>query len=129
MSVLRLSTLALSLSLISGCGTLWPSTPEVKTVEIQKKEVARTPLNLSEPSPLKPRSMNWFIVTPENVDSVWEKLKNQNTDLVLIGLTDDGYESLAMTIAEIRNYIASQKSIIKQYKEYYEPKKEEQTKK
>ena len=123
MSVLRLSILLTSLSLISGCASFWPfgSKSEVKQVEIQKKEVERTRLDLPMPPPLKAREMQWFVVTPENIDQVWAKLKEQNVDLVVFALTDDGYQELAMTMAEVRNYIASQRAIIVKYKEYYEP--------
>jgi hypothetical protein len=115
----------LSLSLISGCASLWPfsSKSEVKEVQIQKKEVERTRLDLPVPPPIKAREMQWFVVTPENIDQVWVKLKEQGTDLVVFALTDDGYQELAMTMAEVRNYIASQRAIIVKYKEYYEPTK------
>ena len=130
MSVLRLSILLTSLSLISGCASFWPfgSKSEVKQVEIQKKEVERTRLDLPMPPPLKAREMQWFVVTPENIDQVWAKLKEQNVDLVVFALTDDGYQELAMTMAEVRNYIASQRAIIVKYKEYYEPAKTSDTK-
>ena len=131
MSVLRLSTLILSLSLISGCASIWPfgdKTPEVKPIEIQKKEVERTRLNLPEQTPLKTRELKWIVITPENAETVWKKLKESDTDLVLIALTDDGYQELAMTMAEIRNYISSQRTIIIKYKDYYEPPKNTDTK-
>ena len=67
--------------------------------------------------------MHWVIITPENAEEVWKKLKEENTDLVLFGLTDDGYEQLSITMAEIRNFIAQQRTIIIKYKEYYEPPK------
>lgn len=123
MSVLRLSILLTSLSLISGCASFWPfgSKQEVKEVQIQKKEVERTRLDLPFPTPLKAREFDWFVVTPENIDEVWAKLKEQGVDLVVFALTDDGYQELAMTMAEVRNYIASQRAIIVKYKEYYEP--------
>ena len=115
----------LSLSLISGCASLWPfsSKSEVKEVQIQKKEVERARLDLPVPPPIKAREMQWFVVTPENIDQVWVKLKEQGTDLVVFALTDDGYQELAMTMAEVRNYIASQRAIIVKYKGYYEPTK------
>lgn len=126
-NALRWLILVSSLSLISGCASLWPfgSKSEVKTVEIQKKEVERTRLNLPDLPPLKAREFNWLVVTPENIEQIWTKLKEQNVDLVIFALTDDGYQELAMTMAEVRNYIASQRSIIIKYKEYYEPVKEE----
>jgi hypothetical protein len=41
--------------------------------------------------------------------------------MVLFGLTDDGYEMLAFTMAELRNFIAQQRAITTKYREYYEP--------
>lgn len=129
MNALRSSILVSSLFLISGCASLWPfGQKEVQTIEIQKKAVERSPLALPQPSPLKAREFEWIVVTPQNIDEVWNKLKERNVDLVLFALTDDGYQELAMTIAEVRNMIASQKAIIIKYKEYYEPSKETNTK-
>jgi hypothetical protein len=65
------------------------------------------------------------LITPQNAEEVWAKLREKNADLVLFGLTDDGYEELSMTMAELRNYIAAQRQVIIKYKEYYEPKKDE----
>jgi len=123
-NVHRLLILLLPL-LISGCGLLsfFEKTPEVKPVEIQTKAVEKTPLNLPDPEPFKSREVKFIIITPENADRVFEELKTRGDDMVLFGLTDTGYENLALTIAEIRNLLAQQRSIIIKYKEYYEPKK------
>jgi predicted GTPase len=67
--------------------------------------------------------MEWFVITPENIDQVWARMKEKGVDLVVFALTDDGYQELAMTMAEVRNHIASQRAIIVKYKEYYEPTK------
>jgi hypothetical protein len=77
---------------------------------------------------LAPKPVEWILITPQNADEVWAKLKEKNADLVLFGLTDDGYEELAMTIAELRNFIATKRQIIIKYKEYYEPEKQEEKK-
>jgi hypothetical protein len=61
------------------------------------------------------------LITPANAEKVFSELKEKNVDLVLFGLTDDGYESLSVTMAELRNYIAAQRQIIIKYREYYEP--------
>ncbi len=106
--------------LISGCSVLgWKS--DVKPIEIQTKAVERTPLNLREPSPFKPKELEWVVVTPENAQEVFKKLQEKNVDLVLFAVTDDGYETLAVTMAELRNIISQQRQIIIKYKEYYEP--------
>jgi hypothetical protein len=80
------------------------------------------------PNPVTAKPIEWIIITPENAEQVWAKLKEANADIVLLGLTDDGYEKLAVTIAELRNMIASQRQIIIKYKEYYEPEKKEEAK-
>jgi len=114
--------IATTLPLISGCASFgWTSS--VKPIEVQTKAVERTRLNLADPAPLKGRELNWVIITPENAEEVWKKLKESNTDVVLFAITDDGYEQLALTMAELRNFIAQQRAIIVKYKEYYEPPK------
>ena len=106
---------------LQGCALLaWNA---VKPVEIQKKAVERTPLNLADPPPLKPTSPNWIIITPANAEQVWAELRKRNADLVLFALTDDGYEELAVDMAQIRTFIAQQREIIVRYRQYYEPQK------
>lgn len=123
----RLLLIVTTLSLfVSGCASfgnlLGGST--VKPVEIKAKAVERTPLNLSDPTPLQGRELEWIVVTPDNVEEIWKRLKDKNVDLVLFAITDEGYETLATSMAEIRNHIAQQRSIIIKYREYYEPQKE-----
>jgi hypothetical protein len=99
---------------LTSCGTA------VKQLEIFSKEVEREPLNL--PAPLTPKleEIKWTIITSENADEVFEKLKAGGVDPVLFGLTDEGYEALAKNFAQIRAYMLQQDEIIKSYKEYYE---------
>jgi hypothetical protein len=108
---------------LSGCGSFgWRS---VEPIEIQKRAVERVPLNLPDPAPPRARELEWIIVTPDNAPAVWQRLRDNNTDVVVFALTDDGYETLALTMAELRNFIAQQRGIIMKYREYYEPKKSE----
>jgi len=123
-NVQHLLILTLSL-LISGCGSLWPSAPNVKQVEIQSKAVERTRLNIKDPAPLKAREVKFIIITKENYDTVMQDLVSKGMDPVVFALTDEGYEQLSLTIAEIRNLLATQKSIIARYREYYEPKQQD----
>lgn len=107
---------------LQGCMTLGNLFGEkVKPIEVQTKAVERTRLNLPDPKPLKPSTPKWYVVTPDNIEEVWKELKDNHTDVVLFAVTDEGYEQLAITMAELRNYIKSQKAIIIKYKEYYEP--------
>lgn len=107
---------------VSGCASFgWQS--DVKPIDIQKRAVERTSLKLPDPPPVQARELEWIIITPENAEQTWQRLRESNTDVVLFGLTDDGYEMLALTMAELRNFIAQQRAILGRYREYYEPKK------
>lgn len=127
----RISLIAtfLLLPLISGCSLLPTWSSKVAPIEVKTVAVEKTRLNLKEPSPLIARDVQWVVITPENAEAVFQKLRDENTDVVLIGLTDTGYEQLSLTIAEVKNYIAQQKAIIVKYKEYYEPAKTEEKEK
>ena len=92
----------------------------VDRIETVKTEVKRAPLNLDKPAVPKQEELNWIIINSENAEEVFAKLKENNTDPVLFGLTDDEYEDLAKNFAQIRNYIIQQNFIIDKYKEYYE---------
>ena len=124
--ILTTSLLSISLTGCASFGNLFGE--RVKPVEIQTKAVERTRLDIPMPNPVTAKNIEWIIITPENADQIWAKLKESNTDIVLLGLTDNGYEQLAVTIAELRNMIAAQRQIIIKYKEYYEPAKTEETK-
>lgn len=114
-----LGAIALCLNL-SGCALFgWDSE---RSITINKKAIERTPLNLPDPKPIKPTAVEWIVVTPENITKVWEDLKKKNTDLVLFAVTDNGYETLATDMAQIRNFLAQQHEVIVKYREYYEPK-------
>jgi hypothetical protein len=95
---------------------------QVKPVEIQTRAVERAPLRLSDPEPVRFRDLEWTVVTPDNIEKVWADLRAKNVDLVLFALTDDGYESLALDFAAIRRYIVMQREVAQKYRDYYEPK-------
>jgi hypothetical protein len=112
----------LSLALIiglSGCASFSLFSKE-KPIEIKTKAEERTKLNLPEPKPLELKGPNWIIIHPGNSDQVWKDLEEKGEDVVLFGLTDTNYETLAIMMAELRNFINTQRLIIQQYKKYYE---------
>ena len=93
----------------------------VKTLETYTIEKKREPLALEDPKPLDLQDIDWIIITKDNADEVFEKIKNdKNGDYALFALTDNGYEKLALNFADIRNKIAEQRQIILSYKDYYE---------
>lgn len=81
----------------------------------------KTPLDLAMPDPLRVRPIEWVVITPDNAEEVFKNMEQRGSDAVLFALTDDGYQQLALTIADLRNLINTQRQIIIKYKEYYEP--------
>ena len=105
----------LAIILLSSCAA------GVKVIDTYKIEKKREPLALEDPTPLELQDVDWIIITKDNADEVFEKIKNEkNGDYALFALTDNGYEKLALNFADIRNKIAEQRQIILSYKDYYE---------
>lgn len=92
----------------------------IKRVEIVAKPVDRTKLALLDPAPIKTKPFQWVVITPQNAEEVFAKMQERNENLVLFALADDGYKSLSLNIAEVRNFMNTQRQMILQYKEYYE---------
>ena len=111
---------SLLLVALTGCSFL----PSVKTIETQKVAVEKPRLNLPNPEPLDMKKVEWVVVTRENAEAVFADLEKQGKPIALFAMTTDGYEALALNIADIKGYLATQKEIIIQYREYYEPKEE-----
>jgi len=105
---------------LSGCASLSLFGSSPKPIEVRTKAEERTKLNLSTPEPLNLKSPRWIIITKENQEQVWRDLDDDQVDPVLFGLSDQGYETLSIMIAELRNYINTQRLVIEQYKKYYE---------
>lgn len=116
--MIRLAIICMLCVSLQGCAFLgWKG---IEALTVKKQEVARTPLNLPDPAPIRSHSPRWIVVTPNNIEQVWQQLKESKTDLVLFALTDDGYEELAVNMAEIRNFIELQKKVLEEYRKYYE---------
>ena len=100
---------------LTSCGTA------VKQLDIFTKEVERQPLNLEKPLTPKLENIKWIIITSENAEEVFAKMKENKTDPVIFGLSDEDYELISKNFAQIRAYMIQQNQIIEEYKKYYEP--------
>jgi len=115
---LTLTTALLAATSLPGCA-LWRS---VDPIKVKTEEVARQPLALGLPDPVRITPVTWTLVTPANVDEVFAAMAQRGDDAVLFTITADGYKELAVTRAELRNLIATQRAIIIKYQQYYESK-------
>lgn len=103
--------------LLSGCASWFKTSKEI---EVSKIPIAKTPLGIPLPEPISISPIEWIVLTPENANEVFARLKEKDVDPVIIGITDDGYETMAITFAELRVLIATQRAIIIKYQQYYE---------
>ena len=106
---------------LTGCSLFGGRT---KPIEVITEEQEREKLRLDLPPPLSASTAEWILITPENAEQVWDKLRSENKHTVLFALASEGYEKLSMGMVDIRNYIATQRMIIFKYQEYYESEKE-----
>ena len=104
--------LILTTLLVSSCSS-------VKQIEIASVPVERVPLNLPHIDPLQLEALEWYIVTRENVEKVMAELEKKGYDAVIFGLTDKGYEILALNVAKIKAMTEQQRAKINAYEEYY----------
>ncbi len=107
----------LCLIFLSGCGWF-----RSEPLEVITKAEEKVPLNIPELAPIKLTKLKWIIVTPENYQQVFAKLESEGVTTVIFGLTDNGYEELAVNLATIKQFMIEQGAILKAYKAYYEPK-------
>ena len=108
--------LAVAVLFLVGCS----STPKVKEVAITSTAIEKLPLSLPNPTPLELQEVEWIIVTEENIEEVWQLLKDKNEGVALFALRHGDYERLALNIKDIRATIGEYVVVLKQYREYYE---------
>ena len=121
--LLILTTSLLLATNLAGCASFGLFGSREKPITVSTVPLEKTPLALPDPQPLKSKPIRWVVITPGNAEAVWERMAQDHEDVVVFALTPDGYQQLAVTIAELRNLIATQRVIIQQYREYYEPAK------
>jgi hypothetical protein len=111
---MRFIALTLVALLLVGCGT----TP--RQIEISAKPIDKPNLVLPPVEQLRLKDVEWMVITQENYQEVFDKLLKDKKDPALIGLTDDGYETLSLNMSDIMRLLAQQKAIIAAYQNYYE---------
>jgi hypothetical protein len=90
--------------------------------------VERIPLAIELPPVELMEEINYLIINEANQEEVFAKLKEANIDPVLFGLTDEDYELMQKNNVRLRNQLIRYRQIIEAYKEYYEPKKQDNKK-
>ena len=98
---------------LSGCSS-------IKQLDIFTMEVERQPLDLEKPTIQQLEELKWIIITSENEDEVFKKMKENGIDPVIFGLSDNDFKLLAKNFAQIRAHMMKLNVMIDEYKDYYE---------
>ena len=98
---------------LSGCSS-------IKQLDIFTMEVEREPLALEKPEIKQLEKLKWIIITSENADEVFKKMKDEGIDPVVFGLSDKDFQLLAKNFAQIRAHMMKLNVMIDEYKDYYE---------
>ena len=93
----------------------------VQEIQVTTVEVSKTPLNLPNPDPLKLQDVEWIIITKDNANEIFERIKSAGGEYALFAVEDTGYEKLQINYTDIRNKLAEQRQLLLAYREYYEP--------
>ncbi len=107
-----LGCLILSAFLISGCATTAP-------IEVSTRPVPKPELVLPTADPVVARPVEWIIITEDNYEQVFDRLRKEGKNVALFGLTDKGYENLSLNMNDIRTLVQQKNSIIVAYQNYY----------
>jgi hypothetical protein len=111
-NIILLSVLAVFLT---SCGS------SVQEIQVTTVEVSKTPLNLPNPDPLKLQNVEWIVITKDNANEIFERIKSAGGEYALFAVEDTGYEKLQINFTDIRNKLAEQRQLLLAYREYYEP--------
>lgn len=101
------SLLLSSILFLTGC-SMFGNT--VTQTELIQKEIPIVP----QPEPLNLKPIQWKIITKNNVNSFLEGLQSEQ---VYVIMTVNDYETLAVNMADIKQYLQEQKRIIVYYEQ------------
>lgn len=115
---MRYLALIMTFILVSGCSSM------PQRIEVSAKPVDKPQLILPDAQKLNLRDVEFVLITRENAEEVFAELERSRKDPVLIGLTDDGYETLSLNLSDVMALLQQQKAIIAAYKRYYQESEE-----
>lgn len=113
-------TQKLLIASVLGFGLAACSSVPVQRVEVHTTPVEKPKLVLPKADVLFQRPVEWILITPENVEEAFEKVKSRGRPVMLFGVTDKNYETLALNLSDLRAYLQQQKAIIAAYENYYQ---------
>lgn len=115
----KIIILILSLSVLTSCSAR-NQEPQITNIDVRTVEVKRPKPIIPPVDQLKLRDVEWIIITPDNIEEVFNKVKETGSEPALFALKAEGYENLALNINDIRSNIQQQQRIIAIYEKQFE---------
>lgn len=103
----------MALLVLAGCSS------KPQEITVSAKPIDKPELILPQATELNLRKLDWIVITPDNIDKVWEEIKSSGRPVVIFALTDEGYERVSLNLNDISSYIEQQRAIIAAYDRYY----------
>jgi len=60
-----------------------------------------------------------MVITPENADEIFAQLEASGQPVVIFGVSERGYENIALNTSESLRVIVQQRAVIDGYERYY----------
>ena len=89
-------------------------------ITVSAKPIEQPKLVLPVSDQLFQRKIDWVIITPENVEEQFNKVKESGRSIAIFGVTDEGYQNLGLNLSDLRAYIQQQQAIVAAYEGYYQ---------
>ena len=117
--MLKLSNviLLLFLTFLTSCSTVLQERLDVNTVENSRPE-----LNLQQPEKLDLDDVEYYVITPENVNEVFKQLKEKGVEPIIIGTTSQGFVFIVSNNIKIQQLMEKYQNYIIQQNKYYSSK-------
>jgi hypothetical protein len=106
-------TLLIPITVLSACS------PKPEPVTYSAVPTPKPALVLPKISTLNLKTVDYIVVTRENVDEVFNDLEKNGKSVVLFAIDANGYEQLSLNMASVLELVSQQKSIIAAYERYY----------
>lgn len=106
----------LVIALISACNQ---SEPLPQNVVVSRVPVAKPAPIVPEVNVLKLRDVEWHVITADNYQEVFDKIRSSGLEPVLFGLTAEGYENLSLNLNDVRALIQQYQEIVVIYERSY----------
>lgn len=100
--------------------TITACSKPVEPIVVDQRPIEKPVIVLPPVDEFNSRTVEWVVVTPDNIEQVFKDLEDSGQHIVLIALTSDGYKRLSLNMADLLKLVQQQRAIIAAYQKYYE---------